>query len=108
MCGKLLLEKGGSGDEWLPPREPQLKIVAEEPGPWRNVRAFFPSQRFARKRRQGVRGYTNFVSLLVGAVHFFLQFLQELGALLGGQFALQFLEREGDDVVMVRARKLGI
>ena len=40
--------------------------------------------RFARNRRQGVRGYTNFVSLLVGAVHFFLQFLQELGALLGG------------------------
>ena len=60
------------------------KDSCRETRPWRNVRAFFPSQRFARKRRQGVRGYTNFVSLLVGAVHFFLQFLQELGALLGG------------------------
>jgi hypothetical protein len=28
-------------------------------------------------------GYTNFISLLVGAVHFFLQFLQKLRALLG-------------------------
>ena len=38
--------------------------------------------RLARNRRQGIRGYTNFISLLVRAVHFFLQFLQQLGALL--------------------------
>ena len=44
----------------------------------------FPIARFARNRGRGVRGYTNFISLLVGAVHFLLQFLQELGALLGG------------------------
>jgi hypothetical protein len=40
--------------------------------------------RFSRNRGRDVRGYTNFMSLLVGAVHFLLQFLQELGALLGG------------------------
>jgi len=67
-----------------------------------------PIARLARNVGRGVRGYTNFISLLVGTVHFLLQFLQELGALLGAQFALQFLEREGDDVVMVCARKLGI
>jgi hypothetical protein len=43
-----------------------------------------PIARFARNRGRGGRGYTNFISLLVRAVHFLLQFLQELGALLGG------------------------
>jgi hypothetical protein len=43
-----------------------------------------PIARFARNRGRGGRGYTNFISLLVWAVHFLLQFLQELGALLGG------------------------
>jgi hypothetical protein len=39
--------------------------------------------RVAHNRGRGVRGYTNLISLLVGAVHFFLQFLQKLSTLLG-------------------------
>ena len=50
----------------------------------------------------------NSPSLLVGTGHFLVQFLQKLGALVSGEFALQFLEGEGDDVVVVRTGILGI
>src|ERR1017187_5574600 len=42
------------------------------------------------------------------AVHFVLQLLQKLSALLGAQLTLQLLQSQGHDVVVVRASKLGV
>src|ERR1051326_8725825 len=47
-------------------------------------------------------------SLLVGAIHFIVQFLQKLGALFGTQLALQFFQRQSHDVVVVCSSELWI
>src|SRR5260221_10531479 len=44
----------------------------------------------------------------VGAIHLVLKLGQQLVALLGTEFTLQFFERKSDDVIMMRSRKLRI
>jgi hypothetical protein len=54
------------------------------------------------------RGSRNPELLLVGTVHLILQFLQEMSALFRRQLPLQFLERQGHDVIVVGPRKFRI
>jgi len=41
-------------------------------------------------------------------IHLIVQLLQKLRALLSVEFALQFLERQGHDVIVVSTRELGV
>src|SRR3954467_10375048 len=47
-------------------------------------------------------------SLRIRTIHLVVQLLQKLSALLGAEFALQFLKRQCDGVVVVRSRKFGV
>src|SRR5215467_6551697 len=47
-------------------------------------------------------------SLRSRTVHFVVKFLQQLSALLGTQLALQLLEGEGHNVIVMRSRELGV
>jgi hypothetical protein len=75
--------------ELLPSSAPQLRTITEQ-GALANAGALsfirgvvLPIARFARQPRTRQPWLHKLHSLLVGAVHFFLQFLQKLRALLG-------------------------
>src|SRR5580700_9207292 len=47
-------------------------------------------------------------SLLAGMIHLIVQLFEKLRALLRAELALQFLKRQRDDVIVVRACELGV